>query len=157
MIMVYIMVNVGIRTKKLPFCTISCPCLPRVYTPLKSKGVGGPENAYSSSEHFLMSFNPHPPTRYFNSSHDTMTTVMRYYSSPPILQPSILQSSILPKTTLDYKTAGFGPKAQFSVLNGLYFKTTSNIRPHFLGPKGGLKIEGPLYYNSYAPPPPNIF
>ncbi len=31
------------------------------------------------------------------------------------------------------------------MLNDLYFKTTSNIRPHFLGPMGGLKIEGPLY------------
>ena len=34
---------------------------------------------------------------------------------------------------------------QFSVLNDLYFKTTCNIR-HFLGPVGGLKIEGPLYW-----------
>ncbi len=50
------------------------------------------------------------------------------------------------KTTLDYKTARFGPKGQFSVLNGLYFKITCNIRPHFLGPMGGLKIEGPLYW-----------
>ncbi len=31
------------------------------------------------------------------------------------------------------------------MLNDLYFKTTCNIRPHFLGPVGGLKIEGPLY------------
>ncbi len=31
------------------------------------------------------------------------------------------------------------------MLNDLYFKTTCNIRPHFLGPIGGLKIEGPLY------------
>ena len=31
------------------------------------------------------------------------------------------------------------------MLNDLYFKTTCNIRPHFLGPMGGLKIEGPLY------------
>ncbi len=49
------------------------------------------------------------------------------------------------KTPLDYKTAGFGPKGQFSVLNDLYFKTTCNIRPHFLGPMDGLIIEGPLY------------
>ncbi len=31
------------------------------------------------------------------------------------------------------------------LLNDLYFKTTYNTRPHFLGPMGGLKIEGPLY------------
>ncbi len=31
------------------------------------------------------------------------------------------------------------------MLNDLYFKTTCNIKPHFLGPIGGLKIEGPLY------------
>ncbi len=31
------------------------------------------------------------------------------------------------------------------MLNDLYFKTTCNIRPHFLGPMGGLKIKGPLY------------
>ncbi len=33
------------------------------------------------------------------------------------------------------------------MLNDLYFKTTCNIRPHFLGLVGGLKIEGPLYSN----------
>ena len=32
------------------------------------------------------------------------------------------------------------------MLNDLYFKTTSNIRPYFVGPIGGLKIEGPLYF-----------
>ncbi len=31
------------------------------------------------------------------------------------------------------------------MLNDLSFKTTCDIRPHFLGPMGGLKIEGPLY------------
>ncbi len=31
------------------------------------------------------------------------------------------------------------------MLNDLYFKTTCNIRPHFLGLKGCLKIEGPLH------------
>ncbi len=31
------------------------------------------------------------------------------------------------------------------MLNDHYFKTTCNIRPHFLCPMGGLKIEGPLY------------
>ncbi len=31
------------------------------------------------------------------------------------------------------------------MLNDLYFKTTCNIRPHFLGPMGGLKIEVSLY------------
>ena len=34
------------------------------------------------------------------------------------------------------------------MLNDLYFKTTCNIRPHFIGPMGGLKIEGPLYLKS---------
>ncbi len=32
------------------------------------------------------------------------------------------------------------------MLNDLYFKTTCNIRPHFFGPMGSLKIEGPLYF-----------
>ena len=32
------------------------------------------------------------------------------------------------------------------MLNDPYFKTTCNIRPHSLGPVGGLKIEGPLYW-----------
>ena len=58
------------------------------------------------------------------------------YSNPSILQPF--------KTTLAYKTTQFGPKVPLCVLN-LYFKTTCNIRPHFLGPIGGLKIEGLLY------------
>ncbi len=31
------------------------------------------------------------------------------------------------------------------MLLNLYFKTTCNIRPHFHGAMGGLKIEGPLY------------
>ncbi len=31
------------------------------------------------------------------------------------------------------------------MLNDLYFKTICNIRPQFLGPMGGLIIEGPLY------------
>ncbi len=47
--------------------------------------------------------------------------------------------------TLDYKTALLGPNGQYCVLNDLYFKTTCNIRPHFLRPMGGHKIEGPLY------------
>ncbi len=32
------------------------------------------------------------------------------------------------------------------MLNDPYFKTTCNIRPHSLGPMGGLIIEVPLYY-----------
>ena len=32
------------------------------------------------------------------------------------------------------------------MLSDLYFKTNCNIRPHFLDPMGGLKIEGPLYF-----------
>ncbi len=47
-------------------------------------------------------------------------------------------------TVATLETAWFGPKGQYSVLNDLYFKTTCNIRPHFLRPMGGLKIEGPL-------------
>ncbi len=34
------------------------------------------------------------------------------------------------------------------MLNDLDFKTTCNIRPHFVDPMGGLKIEGPLYMSS---------
>ena len=56
------------------------------------------------------------------------------YSNPWVLQPSSYF-----KTTLDYKTALFGPKGQFSVLNDLYFKTICNIRPHFLVPWVVLK------------------
>ncbi len=63
------------------------------------------------------------------------------YSGPSILQPFILRLPWL----FDYKTTNFGPKVQFRVLLNLYFKTTCNIRPHFHGPMGGLKIEGPLY------------
>ncbi len=48
--------------------------------------------------------------------------------------------------TLNYKTTQFGPKVPFCVLNNLYFKTTCNIRAHFVGPMGGLKIEGPCVH-----------
>ncbi len=34
------------------------------------------------------------------------------------------------------------------MLNDLYFKTTCNTIPHFLGPMGGLKIERALYFGS---------
>ncbi len=37
------------------------------------------------------------------------------------------------------------PKVPLSVLNSLYFKTTCNARPHFIGPMVGLKIEVLLY------------
>ena len=33
--------------------------------------------------------------------------------------------------------------------NGLYFKTTYSIRPHLLGPIGGLKIERSLYMHVF--------
>ncbi len=58
-----------------------------------------------------------------------------------LIQSSLYFTTLYFKTTLDYKTARFGPKGQFSVLNDLYFKTTCNIRLHFVGPIGGLKIE----------------
>ncbi len=61
------------------------------------------------------------------------------YSSPSILQPSSLRPPLI------IRPLDLVPKGQFSVLNYLYFKTTCNTRPHFLGPLGGLKIEGPLY------------
>ncbi len=57
------------------------------------------------------------------------------YSSPSILQPSILRSPLIIRLF----------QRAFSVLNHLYFKTTCNIRPRFLGPMGGLKIEVPLH------------
>ncbi len=62
------------------------------------------------------------------------------YNSPSILQPSILRPPLIIRPL----GAWLGPKGQLSVLNDLYFKTTCNIRPYFLGPMGGLKIEGPL-------------
>ncbi len=58
------------------------------------------------------------------------------YSSPSILQPFMLRPPNLVSKC-------------YSVLNDLYFKTTCNIRPHFLGPMGGLKIEG-LRYMLYS-------
>ena len=61
------------------------------------------------------------------------------------IQWSLYFTTLYFKTTPDYKTAWFGPKGQFSVLNDLNFKTTCNIRPQFLGHLGGLKREGPLY------------
>ncbi len=66
------------------------------------------------------------------------------YSSPSILQPSILRPPLI------IRPLALVPKGnQFSALNDLYFKTTCNIRPHLLGPMGGLKIEGTLYkYNT---------
>ncbi len=36
------------------------------------------------------------------------------------------------------------------MLNDLYFKTICNIRPHFLGPMGALKIEGLLYIGKHS-------
>ncbi len=61
----------------------------------------------------------------------------------------IMDQLIYFKTTLDYKNTRFGPKMPLCVLNNLYFKTTCNIRPNFLGPIGGLKIAGPLYIIIY--------
>ncbi len=52
--------------------------------------------------------------------------VLGHYSSHSVLPPFI-------KTNLYYKTTRYGPKVSLSVLNNLYFKTTCNIRPHFLG------------------------
>ncbi len=55
-------------------------------------------------------------------------------SSPSILQPFILRPSLItrpPNLVLNCHC----------VLNDLCFKTTCNIRPHFLGPIGGLKIK----------------
>ncbi len=60
------------------------------------------------------------------------------YSNPSILQPFILRPPLI------IRPLNLVPKCH-SVLNDLYFKTTCNIRPHFLGPMGGLKIEGLLY------------
>ncbi len=63
------------------------------------------------------------------------------YSSPSIFQPSNLRPPLI-KRPLD-----FVPKSNFCVKCPLFFKTTCNIRQHFLGPMGGLKIEGPLYFH----------
>ncbi len=61
------------------------------------------------------------------------------------VQQSLYFTTLYFKTTIGYKTTQVGPKVPFCVLNDLYFETTCNIRPHFLGPMGGLKIEGLLY------------
>ena len=81
--------------------------------------------------------------KYSNKKH----LFIAIYSSPSILQSSIL------RPPLNYKTGWFGPKGQFSVSNDLYFKTTCNIRTHFLGPMRGLKIDGLWYVLIEAPCP----
>ncbi len=74
---------------------------------------------------------------------------LRHGIVPYVLQLSLYFTTLYFKTTLDYKTAWFGPKGQYSVLNDLYFNTSCYVRPHFLCPMGGLKIEGPMYWNRY--------
>ncbi len=65
------------------------------------------------------------------------------YSNPSILQPSILRPPLI------IRPLDLVPKGNLlCTVNDLYFKTTCNIRPHFLGPMGGLKIKGPLYLQS---------
>ncbi len=54
------------------------------------------------------------------------------YSSPSILRPSILRPPVI--ILLDVVTKGNFP------CKLPYFKTTGNIRTHFLGPMCGLKI-----------------
>ncbi len=73
------------------------------------------------------------------------TEIWKSVSHKIIIQYSLYFTTLYFKTTLDYNIAWFVPKGQFSVLNDLYFKTICNIRPQFLGPMGGLKMEGPLY------------
>ncbi len=71
--------------------------------------------------------------------------VIYIYKFVHCIQWSLYFTTLYCKTRLDYNTAWFGPKRQVSVLSDLYFKTTCNIRPHFLGPMGGLKMEELLY------------
>ncbi len=57
------------------------------------------------------------------------------------IRPSILQSSII-RPPFIIRPLDLVPKGNLLCLSfNLYFKTTCNIRPHFLGPMGGLKIE----------------
>ncbi len=83
-----------------------------------------------------------------------MTVPQISHICPLNLKLNILTNTVVPlfynpllyfQTSLDHKTAQFGPKVPLCVVNDLYFKTTCNIRPHFLGPMGGLKREGLPY------------
>ncbi len=73
-------------------------------------------------------------TSFQNWRSATHTVVPRL---PPFYNP-------LFKTTLEIRPLDLAPKGNF-LLNYLYFKTTCNIRPPFLGSMSGLKIEGPMY------------
>ena len=59
------------------------------------------------------------------------------YTSPSIWQPFILRQPLI------IRLLGLAAKCH-PVLNNI-FKTTCNIRPHFPGPMGSLKIKGLLY------------
>ncbi len=60
------------------------------------------------------------------------------YSSPSTLQPFMLKPPLIIRPLHVVLNC-------HSVLNDLHLKTTCNIRPHFLGPMGGLNIEVLLY------------
>ncbi len=108
----------------------------------------------------------HPPSRLlsitilyewiesFLKSLHSFINFVHIYGYKNLSTKSLYFTTIYFQTTLDYKTAWFGPKGQFCVLNDFYFKTTCNIRPHFLCPMGGLKIEGPLYSKTSESKPP---
>ncbi len=49
------------------------------------------------------------------------------------------------ETTLNAELFILVPKCRFCLLMNLYVKITCHIRAHFLGPMGGLKIEGAVY------------
>ncbi len=61
------------------------------------------------------------------------------YSSLTLLQCSILRPPLI------IRPLDLVPKTNFLCFNGLYFKITYNIRPNFLGPMGGLKIEATVH------------
>ncbi len=75
------------------------------------------------------------------------TSIIKHMHTNQYSSPSILQASIL-RPPLIVRLLDLVPKGNF-LLNDLYFKTTCNVRPYFLGPMGGLKIEGPLYISKY--------
>ncbi len=95
---------------------------------------------------FIFCFNKDIGGRIFNMCvgllHFNIYSCM--YSSPSILQPSILRLPWI------IRPLDLFPKGNF-LLNDIYFKTTCNIIPHFLGPMGDLKIEGLLSkHNKYT-------
>ncbi len=87
-----------------------------------------------------------PMTAIFRSLNMKLSLTVHNYIQ---VQQSLNFTTLYFKTTLDYKTNPCGPKVLLSVLNDLYFKTTCNIRLHFLGPVGFHVFSLLTVFNSF--------